>query len=979
MIEISALSSSAKNKPLRCEGTTATKDTRHIQVHVAKNLLYYTANSSNPTTANKTQLLRFELSSKSHWVVVQDMEDPDDIAFDWVGEKMYSCHSKLNQIKAWDVVTGISSVIYSDRFTAKVSELAIDPHRANLFWISYEMDNPNIYQGSFTGVAPIKLVSSASLTKPMGISFEYLDDRLVNLVRPVISSGQFISPGQLISSDYLISSDPCKVGNGGCDDLCFRKGKEVSCMCDFGRTLDPVNNRSCKAVPMTNNFMLVTDLLHDRIIQISNDGKRIVSLPINNLMTPAMARYGHHDNMLYWTEVGSKSIRRGTLDGTVNQKLLGVGGETYADRFAIDFTTGQLFYTVSHSKELDKGYIAVMKPKLAQNETKQLITKLHYPGGIAIDPKKGYIYYNSHGAQVYIARADTDGTNIQTIVNFTQSGGTPLGLTIDYQNNVLYWADSFTDQDKIEYIDLNTNARSLLRKDMTSDVVDLLVSDGFLYYVGYNRHKITKVNINTKQLAAFMDDQPEFGAIDSVDIVPTANTQPVNTQCSQGNGGCSHYCFSKPSGRVCGCPDNLYLDQTTQSTCTTAPPTCPMTIPNGQLNPGCTARSGTSCGYSCISDRFMKNPNVNILTCTPSMFWDHPTDTLCIEKVCNTTMPAGTLLNCQGKAGEMCGWACPANLQKKPYLEQVVCLNSGQWSTPLGQLCVPKVKCNSAIANGILQSCSYDAGDSCSVRCNTNFKAAYDRIYCLPDGAWDQNVQTICKPIIVTTCPSTVNKGSLENCTYETDKSCRVRCISGYSPALDFIHCLPDGVWDKDTNTLCEVTKVTTPEKQTAPAANNAGLTAAVVVVVILFVIVIALGVTFYVCRRRIFTPTDKQSVQGRYRSSPNVYFNASDSRGEVPAQGFINPVLHATNGDAMPNTDPLKMDQINLSDDPNKENARNDGHYDVIKEGKAAAAGGAGVHEAVNPLYSSMSPQEEIKFPSGEEVKEKPGYQRFS
>ncbi|XP_069122242.1 very low-density lipoprotein receptor-like [Argopecten irradians] len=78
MIEISALSSSAKNKPLRCEGTTATKDTRHIQVHVAKNLLYYTANSSNPTTANKTQLLRFELSSKSHWVVVQDMEDPDD-------------------------------------------------------------------------------------------------------------------------------------------------------------------------------------------------------------------------------------------------------------------------------------------------------------------------------------------------------------------------------------------------------------------------------------------------------------------------------------------------------------------------------------------------------------------------------------------------------------------------------------------------------------------------------------------------------------------------------------------------------------------------------------------------------------------------------------------------------------------------------------------------------------------------------------
>ncbi|XP_060074728.1 uncharacterized protein LOC132554425 [Ylistrum balloti] len=1488
MIQVSSLSSSSPNKPIRCEETNATKDATHVQAHVAKNLLYYTAKSKEPTSMNKTQLLLFDLSDQIHYVVVPDMEEPDDIAYDWIGEKMFTCHSRLNLIKAWDVVTKLSSIIYQGDSVAQVSEITIDPHRDNIFWIAKTSNGLGVFLGTFTGQAPVRLVNSGSLTLPTGLSFEYLEDSVCFL-----DSGRFftvnvngtitnhrISVGSatqtLIYKNYAIWNsgpatlkmslysldaiiyttvttmgtilsmtlfaseaqksylDPCKRSNGGCDDLCFRREATAVCQCDFGRTLK-ADNRGCSADPLLNDFHLVTDLSHDRIVQVSSDGQKIITLPLNNVMTPAMARYGFHDDLLYWSEVGSRSIRRGKLDGTHSERLISVGGDTYPDRFAIDFTTNQLYYTVAHTSELDMGYIAVMIPTKDQTVKKTLIKGLHYVGGLAIHPGKGYLYFNNHGLKVYIGRADSDGTNIKDIVTFND-GGTPLGMAIDYANEMLYWADAYRDQDKIEYINLDgvSSTRGVLRSDMTADIVDLALSDGYLYYVGYNRHRIIKVNLQNQQLEDFMNDQPEFGACDSTDVIPTTNTQPENTQCGSNMGMCSHFCFAKPTGKRCGCPDEMYLDQNTQMTCTTIPPKCPLIIPNGQLNPGCSALSGTSCGYSCYTT-FMKNPAVSILNCTSQLFWDVPTDSLCIEKVCDTNMNNGNLLDCKGKEGESCTWQCPTNFIKKPLIEAVVCLSNGQWSTPLDGLCVPilvmwmpliahilkpttivlvmwmpliahilkpttivvvmwvpqmaprlklttivivlwvplmaprqklttivivmlmplmaprqklttivivmwmplmaprlklttivivmwmpliahilkpttivvvmwvpqmaptlklttivivmrvplmapilkpttivivmwmpliaprlklttiiivmrvplmaqrlkpttivivmwmplmaprqklttivivicsdvgatdgsktkthyhsysdvdatdssktkthyhsysdegatdgsktkthhhsysdvdatdgsktkthyhnysdvdatdgsktkthhhsysdvgatdgsktkthdhsysdegatdgsktkthhhsysdvdatdgsktkthhhsysdvgatdgsktkthyhsysdegatdgsntkthnhsysdvgatdgsktktyhhsysdegatdgsktkthdhscsdvgatdgsktkthdhscsdvEATCPNIIPNGYLQDCAYNAGASCQVGCNDNYISSVDYIHCLPDGIWDINVQSLCTlgNILVKTCGQTIPNGSFQNCNYQADKSCKVICSLGYSSTIDFIHCLPDGVWEKELKDICQLTKVVTPEKQTA-AANTAGLTAAVAVVVTLLIIVIALGVAFFFCRRRIFN-TEKQGVQGRYRASPNVYFNASDSRGEAPAQGFSNPTLQASNGEVMPNTNPLKLDQISLSDDTTKQNLQNEGHYDSIKDGQPVA--GAGPHEAVNPLYSTMQPNEEMQFSNAGDVPEKPGYHRFN
>ena len=93
---------------------------------------------------------------------------------------------------------------------------------------------------------------------------------------------------------------------------------------------------------------------------------------------------------------------------------------------------------------------------------------------------------------------------------------------------------------------------------------------------------------------SFMDNYPELGRIDSMDIFAEDSIDGINainffssklvagftwiaiivfyvfslvsTSCSNKNGFCSTFCFPTPSGRTCGCQDNVSL-QSDQLTC----------------------------------------------------------------------------------------------------------------------------------------------------------------------------------------------------------------------------------------------------------------------------------------------------------------------------------------------------------------------------------------------------------------------------
>ncbi|ESO01956.1 hypothetical protein HELRODRAFT_188530 [Helobdella robusta] len=79
----------------------------------------------------------------------------------------------------------------------------------------------------------------------------------------------------------------------------------------------------------------------------------------------------------------------------------------------------------------------------AANVYKRLVyTKLDKPTGIAVHPHLGFLYWSSSGALPKIERSNLDGSN--RIVFISKDLTEPQGVTIDYDNSLLYWVDGWT-------------------------------------------------------------------------------------------------------------------------------------------------------------------------------------------------------------------------------------------------------------------------------------------------------------------------------------------------------------------------------------------------------------------------------------------------------------------------------------------------------------------------------------------------------
>lgn len=71
-------------------------------------------------------------------------------------------------------------------------------------------------------------------------------------------------------------------------------------------------------------------------------------------------------------------------------------------------------------------------------------TDLGDPRGIAVYPAKGLMFWTDHGRRGKVERSSMDGTGRQSLV---QRGSikSPIGITLDYQEDKVYWVDESLD------------------------------------------------------------------------------------------------------------------------------------------------------------------------------------------------------------------------------------------------------------------------------------------------------------------------------------------------------------------------------------------------------------------------------------------------------------------------------------------------------------------------------------------------------
>ncbi|KAL9989112.1 hypothetical protein ACROYT_G003623 [Oculina patagonica] len=138
----------------------------------------------------------------------------------------------------------------------------------------------------------------------------------------------------------------------------------------------------------------------------------------------------------------------------------------------------------------------------------------------------------------------------------------PNGLTLDEENNRLYWVDSL--YDTLEYYDLERQTITTLldSSSVLQHPFGLTLLDDNLYWTDWSRDAVyqadKKTASNIKVLVSGLRRPMDIHAYDRNKTLP-------DHPCSSSYGGCSHLCLLTPDGYHCSCPDHLNFGEVCSS------------------------------------------------------------------------------------------------------------------------------------------------------------------------------------------------------------------------------------------------------------------------------------------------------------------------------------------------------------------------------------------------------------------------------
>uniref|UniRef100_K1QI54 Low-density lipoprotein receptor-related protein 4 n=1 Tax=Magallana gigas TaxID=29159 RepID=K1QI54_MAGGI len=382
----------------------------------------------------------------------------------------------------------------------------------------------------------------------------------------------------------------CQILNGGCDDICIPTGEGRECKCDAGSQLQ-ADSTTCSTNVKPDDFLVVTDFSHDRILQIDMITGEMSRLPLTVKKCTGLS-LGQASRELLYSDQALKTIQSFSLL-TRNTTVLYTTGFYFAERMTVGASTGHLYFTALSTLS-NSSYIGVIHRTLRVHRT--LIPNLQTPRAIALYPSKGLMYFRvlfwtEIGPFPGIGRAHMDGTSREYIVS--RDILVPNGLAIDYEANRIYWTDG--EKNQIESSDIDGGNRQVLTSDPGALMMDIVVNGQLLFYTAWNRQRFKEDNF-----------------VKSIYVLKI-----VNKACSNGEGQCSTFCFPTPDGGICGCQDSVSL-LPNNKTCVGAP-RCTSDLTGLDLL-DCEPSAGLSCRFQC-------QPGLTLtlnttLTCTPGGQWN---------------------------------------------------------------------------------------------------------------------------------------------------------------------------------------------------------------------------------------------------------------------------------------------------------------------------------------------------------------------
>ncbi|XP_057339839.1 low-density lipoprotein receptor-related protein 4-like isoform X2 [Microplitis mediator] len=334
-----------------------------------------------------------------------------------------------------------------------------------------------------------------------------------------------------------------------CSHLCLRNPHGASCACPtgilgFGQTLD-----NCHEFPI--NSLFLTGQKGLARISLDTPEMRDITLPTDDrIVQPDSVDFYWNEHIIFFADEsyrgnGNKVIRSGKMSKiTDGFPVVTEKSDSYF-LFAVDWISGNIYFTDQRRSTIEVIHRGGFNRMTLINDTEDTE---HWFASIALFPKLGYIFWCRLGKNSNIQRAYLDGSNRRVIVSNNLAD--PNGLTIDYDNRKLYWADMRNN--RIEMSDLNGNYRVQLIAAADNPYGLTLLGD-YIYWIGHLGTSSSLKRADKATGSNRINIRTSMSVITNIRAV-SASLQKGWNPCAEGNGGCTHYCFFVKKNYTCACP-----------------------------------------------------------------------------------------------------------------------------------------------------------------------------------------------------------------------------------------------------------------------------------------------------------------------------------------------------------------------------------------------------------------------------------------
>ncbi|XP_039602497.1 low-density lipoprotein receptor-related protein 1-like isoform X2 [Polypterus senegalus] len=586
------------------------RNTIALDFHLNQSSLYW-------TDVVEDKIYRGKLSDNgaltSFEVVIQyGLATPEGLAVDWIAGNIYWVESNLDQIE----VAKLDGTMRNTLLAGDIEHpraIALDPRYGILFWTDWDANLPRIEAASMSGEGRRTIHKETGHGGwPNGLTVDYLELRILWIdarsdaiysarydgsgLIEVLRGHEYLSHpfavtmygGEVYWTDWRTNTlakankwtghnvtvvqrtntqpfdlqvyhpsrqpqapNPCAAndGRGPCSHLCLiNYNLSVSCACPHLMKLHP-DKKTCYEL---RQFLLYARQMEIRGVDIDNPYYNyIISFTVPDIDNVTVVDFDAQEQRIYWSDVRTQSIKRAFINGTGVETVVSADLPN-AHGLAVDWVSRNLFWT---SYDANKKQINVAR--LDGSFKNAVVQGLDKPHCLVVHPIKGKLYWTD-GDNISVA--NTDGSN-RSVLFSNQKG--PVGLSIDFHTDQLYWISSgngtinrcFLDGSGLETID---GVKSRLTK-----ATALAIMGDKLWWADHGTDHMG--TCDKKDCGNWRVLRNSTSSMMHMKVY-NESVQVGSNACSKNNGDCSQLCLpTSETTRSCMCTAGYSLKSGQQS------------------------------------------------------------------------------------------------------------------------------------------------------------------------------------------------------------------------------------------------------------------------------------------------------------------------------------------------------------------------------------------------------------------------------